>query len=287
VDVLACLQIPLQLLPALKIVARLPLLGKAYVEERSQWPNRYAGLNMEVASVGNDYDTITQALSRLQCTGSFVDMVTDVMISKQTSGKERCLVQAAFIAGTEYGSSAASSTAMRLLTMRGAGFVEAFQGVLSTFGFYHLGALPECAMMLWRMQHSDLPLEIQINDELKNSAWGTGKAVKFARRIPGFGHRFFKDDPRARELLTVCNKIISGPYIDLITEVDDVLGRRNIGRLNMDGIGAAMGLHFGFSPCITPALSLISRTLGVAKLFQATEVTVEDCSLSFRSPKMR
>lgn len=274
------------ILPAFKIVARMPVLAQCYLEERHAWPNRYAGLKPAAGPDWPDAGAARLALSLMCEEASFVDLACLAMTGRRSEGRERMLVHAALVAGAAPVGAAASSTAMTLLAMRGAGFVEAYQGVLSTFGYYHLGALPECARMLWHMHESGLPLEQLVDEELGAAAWRAAGGQRGVRRVPGFGHRYFKQDPRALELLAVCQRVLDGPYIDLVARLNQLLGQRNIGHVNMDGMGAAMALHFGFHPQVVSGLTLISRTFGVAALFRNTEIKDEQCRLLVKTPKM-
>ncbi|MBV9542614.1 MAG: hypothetical protein JO167_15245, partial [Alphaproteobacteria bacterium] len=51
--------------------------------------------------------------------------------------------------------------------------------------------------------------------------------------------------------------------------LDEALGERRLGYINMDVIGAAMGLQGGMAPDIVSLLTLIARAPGIAKALRA------------------
>jgi hypothetical protein len=79
----------------------------------------------------------------------------------------------------------------------------------------------------------------------------------------------------------LCRHALPGKYIELAAALDEKLSARRVGHLNMDGVGAAMMLQFGFPPCVASCATLIARTPGIIHAYQ--EAFAENKTYQLRS----
>lgn len=250
------LRLTAQGLWGLRLVARLPRLARIYMDELSRRPNRFVSIfNTEPAddqkdvSCPKDLDCRTSDLS-------YVDMIFRVGLGRSLTEDERNVINGALVAGAEPGSAAASAMVMDLMAAEGAKPRQIYQGFLSTFGFFHLGAISECAAILNEVRAANdvgLFLDQYLGKLLGPNGRRTG-------RVPGFGHGHHRRDPRAALLLAWCEKSIPGGFIAIARWLNDELLLRRIGAINMDGVGAAMALQMGFPHYIASMFTLIART---------------------------
>lgn len=92
------------------------------------------------------------------------------------------------------------------------------------------------------------------------------RALEKKMRIPGFGHKVLKNDPRSARLFQMAKERgIGGNYLKLAEEVERLLGERK-GKplpLNVDGAIAAILLSLGFPPEAGNAAFLMGRIAGI------------------------
>ena len=260
---LLAFDVPSSVASFFEMLARTPILARVYLDEVAGRPNRYVGLAEGRAEVLPESETWHDTGARLIAEGAcFIDVITNLLLGRAAAAEELPFFNAPLIAGAEYGKTAASSSLMRMMASRGATFEEAYEATFSTFGFYHLGALRECAVFLVRASAHLDDLDGFIEQWLAKYGEDTHQ------RVPGFGHRFQHADPRAATLLNLCRRTHPGPFLDLAAALDEKLFARRLGHINMDGIGAAMGLQVGFQASVTSVLSLVARTPGLVKEYR-------------------
>ena len=264
-----------QIMPFVKIVARLPAAGAVYLDEIAQRPNRFIGVDAPGAGCGAQADLAETGLALLDEGATFAAVMVRLALGRATSASEAVPINAALIAGAEYGVSPASSVMMRLICDDGVGPADAVQAMISTFGCYHLGALKQSAAVIACVAHG-----ATLDDAIARHALTDSDG---RIRVAGFGHRFQKRDPRAVLLLRMCQQLYPGKYIEAACLLDDALGERRIGYINMDGIGAAMGLQGGMAPDIVSLLTLVARTPGIAKALRQATPMNGDCELRVRN----
>jgi citrate synthase len=212
---------------------------------------------------------------------SFADLMIKVVLGRRIEGPERRIINAALISGAEYSETAASSSITRLMASTDASAVETYRSLISTFGYYHLGALKESARIIERAaKSSDLEAAIEASI-VYDAVEQPGKAPR--GRVAGFGHRFQHRDPRAALLLEMCGRLFPGRFVETAAALDRRLFERRVGHINMDGIGAAMGLQVGFTAEVTSLLTLIARAPGIAKEYARVLAAPRTFSLKERA----
>jgi citrate synthase len=115
-----------------------------------------------------------------------------------------------------------------------------------TLGDFHGGAIETLARIL---QESITPEEDNVRVLAKKIILDHRQSKQ---RVPGFGHKLYKRDPRALKLIQIARDLgFTGKYIDLALAIQDELEAGSDGKplpLNVDGVTAAilseMGIHW-------------------------------------------
>jgi len=98
-------------------------------------------------------------------------------------------------------------------------------------------------------------------DEIVSSYLSEGK------RIPGFGHRYYKEkDPRAERIFEISKELgFFGKYCELVEEIEREIERRKGKRLviNVDGAVAAVASELGFDWKLGEGLWIVGRIPGL------------------------
>lgn len=264
-----------QVMPFVKIAARLPVAAAVYLDELAQRPNRFTGVDAPSGDRGPADDLAEAGLALLDAGAKFAAVMVRLALGRSVSAAESVPINAALVAGAEYGGASASSVMMRMIRDDGVGAADAMQAMIATFGPYHLGALKQSAFVIASVADGVAPDEAIARYALPDPA---GRP-----RVAGFGHRFQKRDPRAVLLLGLCRQRFPGKFIEAAARLDEVLGERRVGYINMDGIGAAMGLQGGMAPDIVSLLTLVARAPGIAKALRQATPLPFDCDLRARN----
>ncbi len=103
----------------------------------------------------------------------------------------------------------------------------------------------------------------QIKDGKKTIA----QVLEENNRMPGFGHRIYKNqDPRAQLILNKSEQLLGeNPYAKIVGEIEIELEKKTGKKLviNIDGAIAAVLCGFGFDPKLGKAVFLVARTPGL------------------------
>jgi len=87
------------------------------------------------------------------------------------------------------------------------------------------------------------------------------------KRLPGFGHRLYKKDPRAEFIVETINRLgFPKTYFTVAREMGEALATQLPGKtlpLNIDGAIAAALCTLGWKPAASTALFIIARSAGL------------------------
>ncbi|MBI3420998.1 MAG: citryl-CoA lyase [Candidatus Sungbacteria bacterium] len=166
--------------------------------------------------------------------------------------KEAQLLDACLVAMAEHGIQAPSTFVARTSISVGNPFNAALAaGILAT-GDWHGGAIEKCAQYL--QSGKDAPAII-------------GEVGLAGGRMPGFGHKVYKDeDPRASVLFTKARELgCAGTCIALVHEIKDALEKKTGKKLpiNVDGAVAALVSELGIDWRFGKALFILGRMPGL------------------------
>lgn len=181
---------------------------------------------------------------------SFVDMFFLLIKGELPKKEEAELLNSILVAATEHGVAAPSSFVPRTVASTGNAMNTALAAGVLTIGENHGGAIEQIAKIL-----------------------SSGKSAKEivaefeGKRIPGFGHKIYKDgDPRTEVLSRKTKELgFSHKFFDLAfdieKEMEEAKGKKI--PLNIDGAMAAVMLELGFPWQAGKAMFIIPRLLGM------------------------
>ena len=185
---------------------------------------------------------------------SFTEAIYLVLKGELPSEKEKKMLDAIFVATVEHSIAPPSVIAARAVASGGNSLhVGVGAGVLA-FGEAHGGAL-EGAMRF-----------IQENVE-KDPSKVVKQYIENGKRIPGYGHRYYKDyDPRSKRIMEIAKEIgFFGKYcqfaVDVEKEIESIKGKKLV--MNVDGAIAAVVSEMGFDWRLGKGFFIIGRIPGL------------------------
>jgi citryl-CoA lyase len=169
------------------------------------------------------------------------------------------MMEALLVSSIDHGPTPPSNLAARTVFSGGNPLNAGVAAGVLTIGDTHGGAIEQCARILqeWA-QKEDSPEELatQLVAEFKEKK----------RRMPGYGHRIHKRDPRTVKMIEIAERIgYKGRIIELAVAIQDELERTS-GRdlpLNVDGAIAAVISEMGFDWRLGKGFFIISRVPGL------------------------
>ncbi|MDZ7261283.1 MAG: citryl-CoA lyase [candidate division KSB1 bacterium] len=200
------------------------------------------------------YD-ITELIGRL----SFAEGVYLVLKGELPNEKEKAMMEGILVSSLDHGVTPPSTLAARTVLSGGNPLNTAVAAGIMTIGDAHGGAIEQCARILQEKAR-----------DMKD-AGETAKALveelrQENKRMPGYGHRIHKKDPRTIRLLQLAEEVgFKGKHIELALKIEEEL-ERSTGKslpLNVDGTIAAIISEMGFDWRLGKGFFIISRTPGL------------------------
>jgi len=190
---------------------------------------------------------------------SFAEVVFLLLKGELPGSAEAKMMQAILVSSVDHGVTPPSSLATRVVASGGNPLNAAIAGGILTIGDSHGGAMEKCAKILqeWAAKGDNIE---EIADQLHVHI----KSTKM--RMPGFGHRLHKTDPRTVKMFEIADKNdFTGKHIQLAKALENRLVTSSGKKLpiNVDGaIGAVMS-DMGFDYRIGKGFFIISRCAGL------------------------
>jgi citrate synthase len=189
---------------------------------------------------------------------SFAEVACLVLKGQMPTEAEGRMMDAILTSSVDHGVTAPSSLAARTVMSGGNPLNAAVAGGILTIGDTHGGAIEQCARILqeWAKKPGDpLKLAGQLLEELK------AKDL----RMPGFGHRLHKTDPRTVRLFAMADELrFSGRHQTLAKAIESIFERQGKPLpVNVDGAIAAVISDMGFDWRLGKGFFIISRTVGL------------------------
>lgn len=197
----------------------------------------------------------------------YSDMVFLLLKGKLPSIKQSRIFNHVLVSFCDHGVTPPSTQTARLIASSGSPVNSAVAGALLSFGHKHAGAI-EKTMELYQSKISSVHLiedpDID-NKQIASLAIDVYKEyVIKGKKIPGFGHRYHKTDPRADKLIEVAiNEGFIGPHIKLALAIQDLVHEKKGIKLNVDGANAAILSDLGFDPELGLGVFIIGRVPGI------------------------
>ncbi|RJP77100.1 MAG: citryl-CoA lyase [Candidatus Zixiibacteriota bacterium] len=190
---------------------------------------------------------------------SFADAVYLILKGELPTNQQKRMMEAMLVSSLDHGPTPPSNLAARTVMSGGNPLNAAVAAGVMTIGDSHGGAIEQCARLLqeWAKKDGSPPdLARQLVAELKEKG----------KRMPGYGHRLHKRDPRTVKLLEIAERIgYRGRIIELAVAVQEEL-EASSGKdlpLNVDGAIAAIISEMGFDWRLGKGFFIISRVPGL------------------------
>ncbi len=200
------------------------------------------------------YD-ITELMGRL----SFAETAYLALKGERPSEAEGRMMDALLASSVDHGVTPPSSQAARLILSGGNPLNAAVAAGVLTIGDSHGGAIEQCAQILQERAAQPGAVE-RIAERLVEEL----RAAK--KRMPGYGHRVHKVDPRTKRLYELASEVgFGGRHMELAQAIGKHLEVQS-GRalpLNVDGAIAAVISDMGFDWRLGKGFFIIARTVGL------------------------
>lgn len=176
---------------------------------------------------------------------SFPEMVYLLIKGELPSFNQMKMLQAVLVSFCDHGVTAPSTQAARIMASTGSPTNACLAGGILAFGKNHAGAIEIAMKMIQKgiliKKSSGIPLD-ELAHELVN------KFLDKGMKIPGFGHRYHEEDPRARKLIEIAQEYgCRGEHMQLALKIQDILYQRKRIKINIDGANAAILSDMGFN----------------------------------------
>lgn len=188
---------------------------------------------------------------------SFTDAIWLELKGELPTQKERAMLDSILISTIDNGLGPPSTTNARNSASAGNPMQASVAAGILGIGEYHGGAIEECARLLQMGLSAEKLVE---------------KVVGSGDRIPGFGHKVYTKDPRAKQILEKAKSLgFYGEHYELAVEVEKVLEGKKSKKIpiNVDGAIAAVASDMGFDYRLGKGFFIIGRVVGlVAHIFE-------------------
>lgn len=188
----------------------------------------------------------------------FTDAIWLELKGELPTEKERAMLDAILISTIDNGMGPPSVTNARNSASAGNPMQAAVAAGVLGVGDSHGGAIEECARLLQMGMSAQKLIE---------------KVIGSGDRIPGFGHKVYKDeDPRATQIFEKAKSLgFYGEYCELAKQIEEELEKIKAKKIviNVDGAIAAVVSDMGFDYRLGKGFFIIGRVVGlVAHIFE-------------------
>ena len=192
---------------------------------------------------------------------SFPEMVYLLLKGEIPSENHKKMLEAVLVSFCDHGVTPPSTQSARLMASAGSPVNVCIAGGILAFGKNHAGAIELSMKMLQRgvqLQRNYDKSPNEVKNEIIN--YFSNSNVK----IPGFGHRYHKKDPRAVRLLEVAKELnCFHEHSELAMEIQDTLHNEKGIKMNIDGANSAILSDMGFDWRIGCGMFIIGRIPGI------------------------
>ena len=229
------------------------LVGGFIMAEEKKWKTAITKATDEAAYI-RGYE-LTELIDKL----NFTQMIFLILKGELPSKKEERMMNAILVATAEHGIAPPSITAARTVFSGGSPLNAAVAAGVLAIGESHGGAIEQCARMLQEGVKSGIETGTVAKAIVK-------KAREEGKRLPGFGHRIYVDDPRTKVIFKVAKEQgFYGKHVELAVTVREELEKALNKKmpLNVDGAIAAIASEMGFDWKLGKGFFIIGRTVGI------------------------
>jgi citrate synthase len=202
---------------------------------------------------------------------SFPEMVYLLMQGTKPSENESKMLEAVLVSFCDHGTTPPSTQVARLMASTGSPLNTCVSGGLMSFGKHHAGALEQSMKLLQETVENGVEKDdgageavtgaIESRKDIKINAYElVEEFLENNKKIPGFGHRYHDEDPRAPRLLELAKEYgVYGVHTQLAIAVQDILFEMKNIRMNIDGANAGILSDMGFNWHVGTGLFMIGR----------------------------
>jgi citryl-CoA lyase len=197
---------------------------------------------------------------------SFAGMIFELLSGKKPKKSELKLFETILNISIDHGPDTPSAIEVIKNAKEGKLITQAVSAGISQINDYHGGAIEPAMELFYKIKKARLP-DGQEKNEIKKVV---REYVSLDRRIPGFGHRIYKVDPRSQFLFKLAkSEGFSDEYIALAGQIQKELSKVKKKELpvNIDGSIAAILCTLGWDSKLGKAVFIIARTPGLCGQF--------------------
>lgn len=210
---------------------------------------------------------------------SFPEMVYLLIKGEMPSENDSKMFEAVLVSFCDHGVTPPSTQVARLMASTGSSMNGCVSGGILSFGKYHAGALERSMNILQELVHNGVigysgPL--QSHDDIRAVAGVVvDEFFNNNEKIPGFGHRYHSEDPRASKLLKIAEEYgVSDVHTELALAIEEILFETKGIKMNIDGANAGILSDMGFDWSLGTGVFMMGRLPGIiSHVFE--EKTVE------------
>lgn len=192
---------------------------------------------------------------------SFPQMVYLLLKGSLPLPREEKMLQAVLVSFCDHGVTPPSTQAARVIASSGTSLNACLAGGILAFGENHAGAIELAMKMLQEGVNVARKSTLKIEEIAK-------KIVEHfqynQRKVPGFGHRYHQEDPRASKILKLAEEQrCYGEHVELVLQLEDFLQESKDIKANIDGANAAVLSDLGFDWRLGSGMFMIGRLPGI------------------------
>lgn len=210
---------------------------------------------------------------------SFPEMVYLLVKGELPSETQSKMLEAILVSFCDHGVTPPSTQVARLMASTGSSMKECVSGGLLSFGKYHAGAMERSMKMLQYLAQNGVPgyrgpLESK-QDIMAVAGIVVDEYIDKNEKIPGYGHRYHTEDPRAVKLIQISKELnCTGVHTELALAIEEILYETKGIKMNIDGANAGILSDIGFDWSIGTGIFMMGRLPGIiSHVFE--EQTVE------------
>ncbi|MEW8051124.1 MAG: citrate/2-methylcitrate synthase [Candidatus Thiodiazotropha sp.] len=180
---------------------------------------------------------------------SYEEMIYLLMFGQKPNSTQKKILRAVIVAYCSHGITGQSTLSVRMGVDCGSSFMNsAIAGFSVGSGEYHQGALESSMRLIKEANASKNVIEFV-------DSW-----IEQGKVLAGFGHRFHPQDPRATELIQMCNeRRFGGEYIETAKKIEAYTKKRNGRSMNLGAAAASILLDMGFPAEIAFLIIMVGR----------------------------
>lgn len=186
---------------------------------------------------------------------SFASMIFELLSGREPNDHELKLFETILNISIDHGPETPSAIEVINKAKAGSLITQSVAAGVLQINDYHGGAIEPAMELFYKIKKEKLDIKTVVREYLS-----------LDKRIPGFGHRIYKVDPRSQLLFKlVQEEKISEEFVDLAREIEKELKAAKGKELpvNIDGSIAAILCAFGWDPGLGKAVFVIARTPGL------------------------